>query len=87
MYIYIYIYIYIYSKICLAATVIRRKLYRVSCKKVYPTLKFNIQRFFSTKIIKNIQILHLNECNFDNYQFFPLMTFLGLLNFIELYLQ
>ena len=50
----------------LAATVIRRKLYRVSCKKVYQTLKVNIQRFLSTKIIKNIQILHLNKYN--NYQ-------------------
>ena len=30
-------------------------------------------------------MLHLNECNFDNYQFFPLMTFLG--KIIELYLQ
>ena len=35
--------------------------------------------------MKYIQIKHLNECNFDNYQFFPLMTFLG--ESIGLYLQ
>ena len=27
----------------------------VSCKKIYPTLKVNIQHFLSTKIIKYIQ--------------------------------
>ena len=43
----------------------------------YPT-------FLLTKIIENIQIQHLNQCKFDNYQFFPLMTFLG--KIIELYL-
>ena len=41
-------------------------IYRLSCKKVYPTLKVNIQHFLSTKLIKNKQIYHLNECNFDN---------------------
>ena len=30
-------------------------------------------------------VQHLNECNFDNYQFFPLTTFLG--EIIGLYLQ
>ena len=58
---------------------------RCPAKKVYPSLKLNIQHFLSTKIIENIQIYHLNECNFDNYQFFQLMTFLG--EIIELYLQ
>ena len=60
-------------------------LYSVSYEKVYPTLKVNIQHFLSTIIIKKIQVSHLNECNFDNYQFFSLMTFLG--EIIELYLQ
>ena len=50
----------------------------MSCKKVCPTLKVSIQHFLSTKIIKN-------KCNFDNFQFFPLITFLG--EIIELYLQ
>ena len=31
--------------------------------------------FNSTKIIKHAQIQHFNQCNFENYQFFPLMTF------------
>ena len=57
--------------------------HRVSCKKVHPTLKVNIQHFHSTKIIKYIEILLLNECNFDNYPFFPLMIFFG--DIIELY--
>ena len=45
-------------------------------KKVYPTLKDNIQHFLSIKTFKNIQISHLNECNIHSYQFFSLMTFL-----------
>ena len=48
-------------------------------------MKVSTQHFLSTKIIKNIQIQHLNECNFENYQFFPRMAFLG--EIIELYLQ
>ena len=36
--------------------IIHKSIYRVSCKKIYPTLKVNIQRFLSTKIIKRIQI-------------------------------
>ena len=40
----------------------------------YPTFSFK----------KNHQI-HTNECNFDNYPVFPLLTFLG--ETIELYLQ
>ena len=59
-------------------------LNKVSCKKVYPTLKVNTQDFLLTKTSKNIQTSHLNKCNFDNYQFFSLMT-LG--EIIELYLQ
>ena len=52
-------------------------IYRVSCKKVYPALKVNTlhQKY------KNIQ---LNEPNFENYQFFQLMT---LEEIAELYLQ
>ena len=57
----------------------------MSCKKVYPTLKVYIQHFLSTKIIKYIKISHLNEFNFDSYQFFPLMTFLG--EIVEVCLQ
>ena len=53
--------------------------------KVYPTLKVNIQNFLMTKVVKHIQILKLNECDFDNYPFFPLITFLG--EIIKLYLQ
>ena len=48
-------------------------------------MKVSTQHFLSTKIIKNIQIQYLNKCNFDNYQFFPRMAFLG--KIIELYLQ
>ena len=33
---------------------------KVSCKKVYPTLKANIQHFLSTKVIKYTQMEHLN---------------------------
>ena len=46
-------------------------------------MKVNTQDFLLTKT-KNIQASHLNKCNFDNYQFFSLMT-LG--EIIELYLQ
>ena len=46
------------------------------------TLKVNIQHFLEIKLIKHIQ--HLNECNFDNYHLFPLMTFFR--KIIELYL-
>ena len=53
------------------------------CKKVYSTLTVNIQRFLSAKI-KNIQMYHVSECYFDNYQFLQLITFLG--EIIELYL-
>ena len=60
-------------------------LYSVSYEKLYPTLKVNIQHFLSTKTIKKIRVSHLNECNFDNYQFFSLVTFL--VQTIELYLQ
>ena len=35
--------------------------------------------------MKYIQIKHLNECDFVNYQFFPLMTFMG--EITELYLE
>ena len=54
-------------------------------QKGYPNLKVNIQHFLSTKITKNIQIYCLNEFNFDNYQFAPLITIFG--GIIELYLQ
>ena len=53
--------------------------------QIYPTLKIKMQYFLSTKIIKYIRILLLNEYNFDNYLFLPLMTFL--VEIIELYLQ
>ena len=55
------------------------------CKKVYPTLKANIQHFVSTKIIKYIQIYLIDECIFDNYPFFLLIIFWG--EIIKLYLQ
>ena len=45
----------------------------------------NIQHFLSTKIIKYIQVRHLNQCNLDNYQFFQLTAFLG--EIIEFYFQ